>query len=129
MSAPAKKKKTAQEVAAQTAAVYGLRRPSFDEERPLDAHRIQDVQQDCQTQFRGGEPWFGPLSAVHGPGRGTPCDGDVHIAVQVHGENQFATHFLRVVDETLLMSMPSMSMGAYFLAVSMARLSLASLSA
>ena len=111
-----------------TGAVRDLRGPALEEERRLHPHFIQDIQQEPQAPFGRGEAGGGPGAPVEGPGGVLPRDLHVDVAIDVDGEEE-ALHPLTLTVETLLISIPSMSMGGYLIAVSRARLSLASLSA
>ena len=110
-------------------AVDGLGSAALHEECRLDPHLVQDVQQDAQPPLRGRPAGGRPRPPVQGPGGDPPGQGDVHVPVHVHGEVELPAAHLALRGETLLMSIPSMSIGGYLTKVSFALLCLASLSA
>ena len=115
-------------VAGGACAVYDLGGATLEEQRAADADAVQQIQDRGQAPIRGREAGGVAGAPVQGPGGDPPRDLHVDVPVYVGGVVQ-PSHFLTFMLETLLMSIPSMSIGGYLIAVSLARLSLASLSA
>lgn len=102
--------------------------PPLEEERPPDAEVVEDVEDGPEPGVGGREAGGVAGAPVEGPGGDPSRDLDVDVPVHV-GRVVQPPHFLTFMLETLLISIPSMSIGGYLIAVSLARLSLASLSA